>query len=103
MHLPTTYQYTTSPNTISSEMAYKNSVYTHVYVNIIVSGKTEPKLKGETTMNFMKDIRTTITTTQQINRIIDKYEAEQEEEDDTEDLYGDAPTGEEWNNWFNGI
>lgn len=41
-------------------------------------------------MNFMKDIRTTITTTEQINRIIDKYEAEQEEADDTEDLYGDA-------------
>lgn len=51
-------------------------------------------------MNFMKDIRTTITTTEQINRIIDKYEAEQEEADDTEDLYGDAPTDEEWNDWF---
>ncbi len=48
-------------------------------------------------MNFMKDIRTTITTTKQINMIIDKYEA-----DDTEDLYGDAPTDEEWNDWFNG-
>lgn len=35
-------------------------------------------------MNFMKDIRTTITTTEQINRIIDKYEAEQEEADDQE-------------------
>lgn len=53
-------------------------------------------------MNFMKDIRTTITTTEQINRIIDKYEAEQEEADDTEDLYGDVPTDEEWNDWFNG-
>ena len=53
-------------------------------------------------MNFMQDIRTTITTTQQLNMIIDKYEAEQEKADDTEDLYGDAPTDEEWNDWFNG-